>query len=82
MVGQSGLTDAVLAEADNAIDHHELIKMRVSAADRLERRAMIDHIVERLNCELIHAIGHTVLLYRRHPEKPRIVLPGARRPHS
>lgn len=80
MVGQSGLTDAVLAEADNALGHHELIKMRINAADRLERRAMLDRIAEKLDSEMVHAIGHTALFYRRHPNKPKIILPGPRKP--
>lgn len=76
MVGQSGLSDSVLAEADGALNHHELIKMRLNAADRQERRAMIERIAEQLDCELVHAIGHTALFFRRHPSKPKIILPG------
>ena len=74
------MSDSVLAEADSALDHHELIKMRLSAADRLERRAMIERIAEQLDCELVHAIGHTALFFRRHPSRPKIILPGARKP--
>ncbi len=80
IVGQAGLTDAVLAEADGALGHHELIKMRINAGDRVERRAMIDRIVDRLGCECVNSIGHIALFYRRHPDKPRILLPAARKP--
>lgn len=79
MVGQAGLTEAVLAETDNALGHHELLKIRLNAADRAERRAMIERIAGELGCELVHAIGHTALFYRRHPEKPKIVLPAPRK---
>ena len=74
------MSDSVLAETDSALNHHELIKMRLNAADRLERRAMIERIAEQLDCELVHAIGHTALFFRRHPSRPKIILPGARKP--
>lgn len=80
MVGQAGLTDAVLAEADNALNHHELIKMRLNASDREARIEMITRIVAALNSDLVQTIGHIALFYRPHPENPKIVLPGPRKP--
>lgn len=79
-MGQAGLTDAVLAETDSALEHHELIKMRLNAADRRDRGAMIARITTSLGSELVQAIGHTALIYRRHPEQPRILLPASRTP--
>ena len=36
MIGQKGLTDAVLAEIDSALNIHELIKVRIRGADKDE----------------------------------------------
>ena len=44
-VGHEGLTEAVLNEVDNALIAHELIKVRVTAADRTLRRALCDEIL-------------------------------------
>ena len=35
-VGGKGITDALVAEVDGALEHHELIKVKVAAADRVD----------------------------------------------
>jgi RNA-binding protein len=67
-VGQKGLTDGVLAEIDHALDHHELVKIKI-AADRDERREVAGQIVERLGPELIGTIGTMAILFRRNPDR-------------
>lgn len=75
MVGNSGLTDAVLAEIDSALEHHELIKVRVSGQERADRKAMLDHIAEKSGADLVQVIGHIGVFYRA-SNKPTIQLPG------
>lgn len=65
ITGQHGVTPAVLGEIDLALEHHELIKVRVNAGERLERRAMIERIRAETSAELIQAIGHIITLYRK-----------------
>ncbi len=67
-VGQKGLTEAVLAEIDKALEHHELVKIKI-AADRDERREIADQVVERLGPELVGSIGTMAILFRRHPDR-------------
>jgi RNA-binding protein len=74
-IGQAGLTQAVLNEIDQAIRHHELIKIHISAADRNTRDAMIDSICARLGAQLVQRIGNVASLYRAAPDKPKITLP-------
>ena len=69
MIGQQGLTPAVLNEIDLALEHHELIKVRVNAADRNERGEMVGQILEQTGAVVIQAIGHVVALYRKNPDK-------------
>lgn len=76
-VGGKGLTDAVIAEIDGALEHHELIKVKVAAIDRDERDSMIDTLAERTGAALVQRIGHTAVLYRESREKRHIVLPRA-----
>lgn len=45
MLGGNGLTEGVLAEIDNALDHHELIKVKVAGADRETKQLIIDAIL-------------------------------------
>lgn len=75
MVGDAGLTDAVRAEFESSLDHHELIKVRVRVGDRAERDNIISSLCESANAELVQRIGNVALLYRENPEKKRIPLP-------
>jgi hypothetical protein len=43
-LGQAGLTAPVLAEIELALDHHELIKVKIAAGDRdLRDEFIVDH---------------------------------------
>ncbi|TCP93509.1 RNA-binding protein [Cricetibacter osteomyelitidis] len=74
MLGGNGLTEGVLAEIDNALDHHELIKVRIAGADRETKQLIIDAIVRESGAEAVQTIGHILVLYRESEEK-KIVLP-------
>lgn len=64
LLGGQGLTEAVLAEIDRALEDHELIKVRLGGEDRELRQAMIDEIVQSTNSQAVQTIGKLVLLYR------------------
>jgi RNA-binding protein len=69
ITGQAGVTPAVLAEINLALDHHELIKVRVNAEDREQRHVLATQICAETGAELIQAIGHIITLYRKAPDK-------------
>ncbi|HQQ59316.1 MAG TPA: YhbY family RNA-binding protein, partial [Thermomonas sp.] len=46
-VGGKGITDALVTEVELALEHHELIKVKVGGADREQRDAMIVDLTER-----------------------------------
>ncbi len=74
-VGGKGITDSLVAELELALENHELVKIKVGAADREARDAMIDQLVTRTGAALVQRIGHTATLYRASTEKRHIVLP-------
>jgi RNA-binding protein len=76
-VGGKGITDPLVAEIDLALEHHELIKVKVGAEDRDARDAMIDELAQRTGAALVQRIGHTAVLYRPSKERRQIVLPRA-----
>ncbi|HEU4627881.1 MAG TPA: YhbY family RNA-binding protein [Steroidobacteraceae bacterium] len=76
LVGQAGATDGVVAEATRALHDHELVKVRVSGMERDARDETLATLASRTESELVGRIGHTALLYRRNPERPRILLPS------
>ena len=66
--GDAGLSDGVLREVDLALSAHELVKIRVLAADRAERDAQIARACSVTGAELVQRIGHVAVLYRRNPD--------------
>ena len=74
-VGDAGLSSSVMQEFDSAISHHELIKVRIRAASRESRDALIDELCQRESGNLIQRIGNVALIYRANPDEPRIRLP-------
>ena len=67
MIGQHGLTDAVLAEIDVALNAHELIKIRIRGEDKNKSAEKCLQIEKLLNTEVIHQIGFITVLYRPKP---------------
>ena len=76
-VGGKGISDALVAEVDGALEHHELIKVKVAAEDREARDAMVEELARRAGAALVQRIGHTVVLFRPSKDHRRIVLPRA-----
>ncbi|NOT85029.1 MAG: YhbY family RNA-binding protein [Methylococcaceae bacterium] len=66
MIGNAGLTPAVLAEIERALDIHELIKIRIRA-ERDDRERMSVQICLDTKAELIQKIGQISVIYRKNP---------------
>lgn len=64
MIGEAGLTPAVLKEIAMNLDAHGLIKVRVFGDDRVARIAMYETICEQLDAAPIQHIGKLLVLYR------------------
>jgi RNA-binding protein len=76
MIGDKGLTLAVIKEVEVNLTAHELIKVRVNGDDRQLRISIIQELCEQTNSCLVQHIGKLLVLYRTQP-KPKIVLPKA-----
>jgi len=75
IVADKGLTENVLAEIESALEHHELIKVKLRA-DREQRARWTDEIRAGSGAEIVHSIGQVVSFYRRNPDKAVIELPA------
>jgi RNA-binding protein len=64
LVGEAGLTPAVLKEIDANLDAHGLIKVRVFGDDRDARIEMYETICEKLGAAPIQHIGKLLVLFR------------------
>jgi RNA-binding protein len=74
-VGNAGVTPALLSEIDSSLEHHELLKIKVSSDGREERELIGVMICAELGCEPIAEIGKMLVVYRQ-AEEPRLVLPA------
>jgi RNA-binding protein len=70
--GNAGLSDAVIAETDKALRHHELLKIRVLAGEREDRDAMVTKLCTVLEAALVQRIGHVATIYRPRAKDSRI----------
>lgn len=68
MIGSKGLTEPVHQEIEAALLAHELIKIKVNAATREDRQAMIDQIIAKHDATMVQQIGHVVVIYRKKPD--------------
>lgn len=73
--GQHGITAALLKEVEEALERHELIKIKCRLGEREERDAGINKICKKTDAELVQRIGNIVTLYKQNKEKPIIKLP-------
>ncbi len=63
-IAQKGLAESVLKEIDRALQEHELIKIKIFAADRDARREIIAQVCEVSGAELVQSIGNIAVLHR------------------
>ncbi|MBX3612655.1 MAG: YhbY family RNA-binding protein [Burkholderiaceae bacterium] len=81
MIGDAGLSRAVLAEADRALGAHELIKIRVLGDDRAQRQALLTEICSALGCAPVQSIGKLLVVYRPKPIEDTAAPKRPRGPH-
>lgn len=74
MIGDKGLTENVLEELNIALNHHELIKVRIRAEDREDKKAIIKAICQETKAQEVQVIGHVLALYRQ-SDDVKIILP-------
>ncbi len=74
-IGKDGITDGVVTATKAALLAHELVKVRILTEAPVERKEAGEELAERAGAALAQTLGRTLLLYKRHPHKPKIELP-------
>ena len=75
MIGNNGLTPAVLKEIDLALGVHELIKIKAASDEADTRRAWLAEICAATGAAPVQQIGKVLVIYRA-ADKPVIALPA------
>ncbi len=68
LIGQKGLTEAVINEIDLALKAHECIKIKISGVEKPERQTINNQILSSVNAHLIDTIGHVLVIYRKNEQ--------------
>lgn len=74
MIGNQGLTAAVLKEIERGLDAHELIKIKAASDDPETRRAWLEEICTATGAAPVQQIGRILVIFRA-TGTPVIILP-------
>ena len=72
MIGNAGLSEAVLKEIATSLKIHELIKIKVMSDEREQRAAMLAAICTRLDAAPVQHIGKILVIYQPNPDAHKI----------
>ena len=70
-IGKEGLSETVVAAIDEALDFHELLKIKIVNTDKISKHEAADQIPEVTRSQLVQLIGKTLLIYRRNNKKKK-----------
>jgi putative YhbY family RNA-binding protein len=70
-IGKGGASPAVLRQVEQALDDHELVKVRVDADSPDDRFAAADALGALAGVDVVQVVGRAILIYKRHPHHPR-----------
>lgn len=74
-LGKQGFTDGVVAAVSEALERHELVKVRIGTECPDDRHDVAARLAPAVKGEVVQVLGRTLLVYRRHPKEPKIQLP-------
>lgn len=74
MIGANGFTEGVLAEIENALNYHELIKIKIAAEDRETKKLICEAIIRETNALPVQQVGSIFTVFRPSEDK-KITLP-------
>lgn len=75
MIGGKGLTEAVMKEIEQALEQHELIKIKLPSNQKAEKVALLAQITGKSESEPVQLIGRVGVIYRASDEA-KITLPS------
>jgi RNA-binding protein len=81
-VGKEGATDAVVRQLEQALLDHELVKVKVGTESPEDRFEAAERLAVATQAQLAQILGRTLLVYKKHPKKPRFEPEAGARPAS
>lgn len=72
-VGQHGMKESINDELAIALEHHQLLKVKINLGDRDERDALVAELCDHHQAELVQRIGNVAVLYKQNPNKESLL---------
>jgi RNA-binding protein len=76
-LGKNGITPALVKQTSAALLQHELVTVRIQPEAPLDRHEAADALADETSSAIAQVLGRTILLYKKHPKEPKIVLPAS-----
>ena len=73
--GKGGVSDAMIKQADDALEARELIKGKVLETAPATAREVAEEIAARVNAQVVQVVGRTFVLFRQKEKESQITLP-------
>ncbi len=70
-MGKEGVTEALTRQVSQALLDHELIKVKVGTESPEDRFEAAERLGLQSGAAVAQILGRTILLYRKHPARPR-----------
>lgn len=74
MIGKEGISSNLIDSTEEALDQHELIKIKLQESCLLERKEVAEDLASQTGAAVVQVLGRTILLFRR-SDKELIALP-------
>lgn len=75
-IGKDGITESVVQSVTEALHTRELLKVKLLESAPTDARAAAAALGDQLTgTAVVQVIGRTIVLFRRHPDRPAIELP-------
>lgn len=74
-LGKDGIDEGVVSAVNEALERHELIKVKLELGGEEDRFDAAEFLAEQTKSAIAQVMGGTILLYRKHPKEPKISLP-------
>ncbi len=71
MIGQKGLSESLHAEIEQTLAHHELLKLRIPAFPKADKKVFNQDLCKRHRAQLVESIGNVIVIYRCNTERDR-----------
>lgn len=67
-IGINGVTESLMEELESSLAHHEILKIKLAAAEREDRKRIIDYVIEQTQAQLIQSVGKVFVIFRQNKD--------------